>query len=30
MEHTVRFPEAKRAQHHRLGLVGAAGHLAQV
>jgi hypothetical protein len=30
MEHAVRFPETKRAQHHGLGLVGAAGQVAQV
>ena len=30
VEHTVRLAEAERAQHHRLGLVGPAGHRAQV
>ena len=30
VEHAIRLAETERAQHHRLGLVGAAGHRLQV
>ena len=30
VEHAIRFAETKGAQHHGLGLVRAAGHVAQV
>ncbi len=30
VKHAVRLAETERAQHHRLGLVGAAAHVAQV